>query len=490
MKSLLLKGVALFLSLFMILGLTACKENGDSNPSSENVQSGSEGTSLVDRDGVEGVNGSFKDVKLKETKMNLKGRELIFAVSKADLYSATGDSDAQRSYQILKDIEKDYNCKIKVEEIKGKAEGAKEIATAKASGKVRYNIMHLYADTANQILKSTGYGADLRNVKSVGFGTNEWNDAFTLVSSYKSEVMGVNVRYDNLEQNIVYFNKALADEYNLGNFYQMVNEGKWTTENFIKICEEFRNKTAGKMYAAEAMYPQHFMLLTYSNWTSALTVDKNTSSYIFNGTSSEVLDTLSIVQDAVKNGLFNPNYTKTAITSDGIYSQSYADYTSASTNFMNGKSLFFIGSNGPDVLPRIYKNSVDDYGLLPLPMGKDAENYSTVITNARFFSLLDGNPYIEEDGAVLTAIANRINIPVSEIEANNKTLCRDSQSVKMLTQNYKFKQLLNIELSPGSIAGIYYGAAVPAVLGQEKTPKQAMESISNKITTEINNIYN
>ena len=534
MKKLFLRGFALTLAVLMAFSLTACRKgeevisvtsewyeagaskdatasatDGESKSefesgasvdtdiginnsnASANVDANKAGASVVARNEVEGVDGSFKDVTLKETKMDLKGRKVVFALNTPEkVFSATGDSDAQRCYAALKAIEKDYNCTIELVQHKSGEEGAKEIATAKASGKVLYNVMLLQANAANSLLKTTGYGADLRNVKTIGFNNNDWNAVFTLSSSYKMKVMGVGVRYDWIEQNIMFFNKSLANKYNLGNFYDMVNSGKWTVNNFISICETYKNRSGSKNYAVESMFPQTFLITAYANWTSPLAISAKTSSYIFNGTSSQVLDALTTVQNAVKKGLFNPNYTKTAIDSNGLYKQVYKDYETARDNFVNGKALFFIGSNGIDVLPYIYKNAIDDYGLLPIPRGDSSTNYSTVITNTKYFSLLDGSPTIEEDGAILTAIANRTNIATKDIEANNKIRCRDSQSVKMLTQNYKFKQILNVELSPGDIAAIYHGAAVPAVLGQEKSPKQAMESIESKITTEINKIYN
>lgn len=536
MKKLFLRGFALTLAVLMAFSLSACRkgeevisvtsewyEPGESQSTtgsqtsndassnfgdgsnvdtgiginnsdvSANVDSNKDGYSVVSRNQIEGVNGSFRDVTLTETKMNLKGRKVVFALNgTTGHFSATGDSDAQRCYAALKEIEKDYNCEIEIVQHLYHAEGAKAIATAKASGKVLYNVMLLLGNHANSLLKTTGYGADLREVKTVGFnGANKgkWNDVYTLASSFKGDVMGVGVRYDWIEQNIMFFNKNLAKKYKLGDFYGMVNDGTWTVDNFISICENYKNRSGNKNFAVESMYPQTYFILAYANWTSPLAISAKTSSYIFNGTSSQVLDALTIVSDAVKKGLFNPNYTKKSVDSNGLFASTYDDYITARDNFVDGKSLFFIGSNGISVLPYIYKNAIDDYGLLPIPRGRTSNHYSTVITNVEYFSLLDGSPYIEEDGAILTAIANRTNVATKNIEANNKIRCRDSQSVKMLTQNYKFKQILNVELSPGNIAAIYHGAAVPAVLGQQMSPKQAMESIENKITVEINKIY-
>ncbi len=458
----------------------------NSNISEPSVDKDAEGASIVNRTEIEGVDGTFYDVELKETKMDLKGREIIFGAHYKKNYEATGSADAQRCYKALKKIEEDYNCKIKLVQFIGTTEGAKQITTDKASGKLTYNVIDLLSATMDQIWKKTGLGADLRNVKTVGVETNPWNPTVTLMSSYKSGVYGVAVRYDRIEQSIVYFNKALAEQYQLGDFYELVRKGEWTTDKLKEICQQFKEKSGGSKWAFQAMFPQHYFNFIYANWSSpvAIVEENGASRYVFNGNSSNVLDMLSYVQDCVTKGLFNPAYTKSTIK-DGKYTLNYQDYLDALANFNDGNTLFFLGTNGDATLPKIYSDAIDDYGILPMPMGPNAANYSTFISGMQALAIIEGDPYIEEDGAILTAIANRTNVKVKEIEKRNKSLVRDSQSLTMLTQSYKFKQILEAK----GLGSGYAAVGIPCMLDLQSSPKQAMESIANSCTASINEYY-
>lgn len=438
--------------------------------------------SIIKKTEVEGVDGSFGDADLKETVKDLGGKTFILATCWPSEYQGGkgASTDAQRCADALKSIQKDYNCKIKLISYPG----ADKITSARSAGNVPANILDLLASGLHDDLLN-GNGIDLRIVKSVGVETKPWNKALTLVSSYKRGVYGVGVRYDRLEQDILFFNKVLAGKYNLGDFYDMVNQGQWTDDRYLQVCQRFKKLSGGNTTVANAMYPQYFLNLVYTNWTSPFGITNK--KYIFNGTDSTVLDILNFCQTCVKQGLFDTFVTHSDWKSDGTFAACDADYTHNLGIFNQGKELFFFGSNGDVVLPWVSQSAKNDYGLLPLPKGPSADDYSTVITNARFYSLFNGGPDVEDSGTLLVAIANRTNIKTADIIAHNSTLVRDKQSVTTLTQNYLHKQILNITLaSAGKLPDIYNAAALKSAFLQEMTPKQAMDSIQLKAQTEIN----
>lgn len=449
------------------------------------VVSSAPAASIIKRTQIEGVDGSFVDAKLNETVKNHGGKTYKFMTCWPGEYQGgkNATQDAQRCADAIKSIENDYNCKIKIVAMPGDA--LKGITSARTAGTVYADIFDYLANGLP--IFTCGNGADLMEVKSVDVKANRWNPLETLVSSYKSQVFGVAVRYDWSEQDILFFNKRLAQKYNLGNFYDMVNKGQWTDNIFLQVSQRFKKVAPSNIFACEAMYPTHLLNLVYTNWSSPFGITEN--KYIFNGTDSSVLDILSYLQTYIKSGLFDTYYNKSDLKTDGTFQCDISDYSHASTAFQNGNSLFFFGSNGDAVLPYLVKSSKDDYGLLPLPKGPAADSYSTVISNVRFLSLFN-DPDVENSGSLLTAIANRTNIKTADIISHNTTLVRDQQSIETLTNNYKYKQILNVELSSaGNLPYIYYGAAIPSVFKQQATPKQAMESIAKKAQTEIDKAF-
>lgn len=447
------------------------------------------GASIVNRATIEGVDGTFYDPKVNETKMNLNGKTFKFATFWSDNYKTGKGADANRCAQAINEIQKDYNCKITVKQLNGADTEAKNITSAKASGNVYFNILDCLASDGTNLVENNNAGADLRTVKTVGVTTNQWNPVETLVSSFKTRVYGVALRYDWAEQDLLYFNEQLVNKYNLGNLYQMVNSGQWTDDRFLQVSQAFK-KYAGKTYTVStAMYPTHYFNLIYTNWSSPFAYTK--TNYIFNGTDGTVLDILTYLQSYFNQGLSDKYYTPADFKADGTFKPDGAnDYTRELGLFENGKALFFFGSNGEAVLPEISKSAKCTYGLLPLPKGPTAGDYSTVITNVRYLSLFAGDPDVESSGALLTAIANRTNIKTADITQHNQTFCKDKESIQTLTQNYLHKQIINVELcNAGKLPDIFYGAAANCVFKQSQTPKAAMDSIATKAQTEINAYY-
>lgn len=461
----------------------------NSKISAPKIASSAAAASIIPRTKVEGVDGSFIDPKITETVKDLGGKTYIFAAKDTDFFSngKTATKDALRCYKAIKSIEKDYNCKIKIKTLGS----LRDITATRSAGKVYANIFEMQATGAGEaegLLISRNTGADLAHVSTVGVKTNQWSPATTLITSYKSKVLGVSLRYDWSEQNFLFFNKKLEQKYNLGDFYSMVDKGQWTDDLFLQVCEQYKKVGPKGTYAIEALYPTFFTMLVYSNWSSPFGITN--TKYIFNGTDDSVLNILNYTRQLVSEKLYDPYYTKSDMQKDGTFICSASDWTRSEAQFAAGKSLFYIGSNGSAVLPHFSSAMSDNYGIIPLPKGPSADTYTTVITNALYFGLLDGDPDIENSGALLTAIANRTNVKTTDIVANNAVYVRDQQSLTNLTNNYKYKQILNVELSAaGKMPDIFYGGAVTCVLNGSQTPKQAMEAIARKSQTEVNIAY-
>lgn len=456
------------------------------------------GATIVNRASIEGVDGTFRDASLTETSMDLKKKKYIFGTFWSSDYSSgkgATKADIARAAAITQ-IQKDYNCTIKVFQFPDADTVVSKTTASKASGTAYFNIIDCLASDGAKILINTNNGVDLRTVKEVGVGTDskqQWDPVATLISSNKSRVFGVSVRYDWPEQDLLFFNMDLVKKYNLGNLYQMVSQGQWTDDRFLAVSQAYKRLAGSSAVVSSAMYPTHYFNLIYTNWSSPFAY--TSTKYIFNGTDGTVLDILTYLQNYFKQGLSDKYYTTQDIQKDGTFIAGKGDdYMHELNLFTKGKALFFFGSNGIAVLPAVSSGATSfKYGILPLPKGPTASDYSTVITNDRYLGLFAGQSTddLNASGALLTAIAKRTNIPTSQIVANNQLYCDDSDSVNTLTQNYLHKQIINVEMcNAGKLPDIFYGAAFNCVFKQSQTPKEAMDSIATKAQTEINANYN
>ncbi len=106
---------------------------------------------------------------------------------------------------------------------------------------------------------------------------------------------------------VMFYNKALIDKYDMENPYQLWKDGKWTVDKFISMCNEYQKEAGSSNAACTGMW-----LNTYSQWFgygSNVTVQKD-------GT--------------LKNVQSDPKFLKIA--------QDFADYRNTSKIFFMGQA--------------------------------------------------------------------------------------------------------------------------------------------------------
>lgn len=448
------------------------------------IPSSAIGASIIPRTTIEGVDGTFYNPKITESPRNLGGKTYTFGTFWTQTWEGgkSATKDNKRCAQALTDIQRDYNCKIKIENL-DTGTLLKNTTAAKSSGRVYCDIFELQPEMKS--LYTTGNCADLLTVKSVNVKGNQWNPTYILLNSYKNKDYGIGLRYDNIGEEIIYFNKQFDTKYNLGDFYNMVNKGQWTDDVFLQICQRFKKLNNDKsIYACQGLFPNNILNLVYSNWTSPFGITQK--KYIFNGSDNSVLNILNFDQGFVKGGLYDTYCDKSDFQANGIFKNCMNDAVNAMTNFNAGKTLFQLA--GTERLPYYYANCKCDYGILPYPKGPSAADYTALISSNRYFCLEDGNPDLENAGALLTAMVNRTNLKTTDITANIAAEVRDEQSVNVLENNYRYKQIIT-NCASDDFMNIYAGAAMNCVLKQSETPKQAMDSISKSAQSAIDVAY-
>lgn len=440
---------------------------------------------------IEGVDGEFIDRNIQESNRNLNGKTFYFGTFWPDAWTTKGsggmwsNSERQRCAAAIASTERDYNCTIKIVPLSMSTYLAKATA-AKSSGTTFADIFASQQEMGSLI--TSGDLADLRSVKSVNFDKYPWNPVQSLISSYKDKVYGVALRYDLIERNVVFYNKVLAQKYNLGDFYDMVKKGQWTDDRFLQIAQAYKKRGDASTWACDSFYPDEILDLVYSNWSSPFGITNK--KYIFNGDDSSVLNILSFCQDFVKQGLFNPHMdTAAEKAADGsAYQKNIGDSMYSIGQFNAGKCLFLIGCDNYCYL--IAAQAKNDYGILPLPKGPTAQGYTSVIHNAQYFSLMAGDQNLEDAGTVMVALSNRSNIRKADVSVALQPTVRNTDSLQALLDNYTYKQIISIDTAPTlPMEEIYFSAVLPCVIKQDSSPKQAVDSISHAAQTAIDKSY-
>lgn len=360
-----------------------------------------------------------KDKKVfKEEKTDLKGITIKIASPWNEWVQTDGCPPQQvAAAKALQEIAKDYNCKIEMVKVTNPGKMAEDIATNFASGKIYADII----ETQDQPIGMYSYMEDVKKVKSLGLQTNDWDSFLGDSATFKGVQYGVGFMMTQntaISQAVMVFNRALAEQYGIGDLYQKVRDGKWDYSAFEAASKTISQKTGGKTKGLLQQISTTMNDLIFTN--NVTLIGKDNSGYYFKHNDSNLLSALNFWSDYCKNGY--------------MYEHNSEDYgASAAKLFMQRKALFmmtdYIGTS------TWFNASMEDtYGVLPLPKGPNAKNYTTV-ANTKYFMLTKDNPNIEAAGKILVAMANRTGWDMKEWDtAQLETALRDEESLEMMNK--------------------------------------------------------
>jgi hypothetical protein len=238
---------------------------------------------------------------------------------------------------------------------------------------------------------------------------------------------------------VLAFNKVLVGQYNLDNPYQLVYDGKWTTDKYNAMCKTVTSDingdgkmTVDDQWGAVVCTNMYFPNFWLQDGYKIIEKDSNDLPY-FNVPGNDKLISLMIklFDDSNQGTIYNMG-----VKSD--WSKKYSatsTYNSVMKMFADGKSLF---ASTSFITIMDTRAMVDDFGILPYP--KSEETFAGDIYGSRTFG---GFPYVvpitvtDTDfvSAIMEALAcesYKTVIPVLYDKVLKIKNTRDEDSEKML----------------------------------------------------------
>ena len=431
-----------------------------------------------------------------ETPMDLGGREIKFVSSTASRYKYATNSDGSENkegtpndtlkvIEAIESIEKDYNCKITFEQLKG-SKVAETYLTALAAGDVysdigEWGVSDIYLDQlySNNLILPLD---DTQVSEIIKLDTNPWHSAsdFGKMFGHQYGVHFKTLNSGDLLRGVCLFNKELAKKYELGDLYKMVENKEWTFEKFQEICAKIASSSGGEVYPITYLTESLFApLFVYSNGGTVCEVDEVTGKYKYTAIQDNTLYAFNYLVDFSKNGYIHPY-------SEQKNSKERAALTS---KYAVGEAVFMFTTYA--TLKNFKTGAVEtefEYGLLPAPIGPSGDgNYSSVTYTENLFHIVKGAKKPEELAAVIVAFANRTSKDYDlMIEDELMYTLYDEESADMLQMMYK-----NTYADVSRTAKDSRGAISPAIKKMftlEKTPKEALEEIETTMTSVFDNL--
>ena len=393
----------------------------------------------------------------------------------ADSYWIGGDDatvEKNNCADALKEIEKDYNCKINVIS-PNMSTLERDITTNVAAGKVYANIIN-FQNEYSSIYRS-GNIADVSTISSLGLDSNNWLEIakeFNSIGGVQYGVAFLEQQCQTLNWNVLVYNKALAEKYGSEDIYTLVRDGNWTYDKFSEICQQVVTKSNGTVKGLINGY------LCFPNFVAANNAEfikQENGKYVYNCLSDNVLNGMQFCYDFNKNGLLD---TENYIGDDYGLKESNV--------FMSRKTLFHLSDFW--VVAEVFSSGMpDDYGVVPIPKGPAADDYVGLVTICKSFCFIKGDPDIEDAGAVLVAMANRTALTDEEwVEQQLANSLRDDESGEMLELMMKNPKSTMFN----NILGNDWGAlSRSCIYDMALTPRQAMEQAQQEAQASIDSFY-
>ncbi len=230
--------------------------------------------------------------------------------------------------------------------------------------------------------------------------------------------------------NVMFFNKQIAVNENLGDIYQIVRDGEWTIDKCIELSKGVYHDIDGNGYKNEN---DLFGYITdYGNTADGFYSQFDTQHTKKDENGNVIIDmdvgkTVAILETMIEFFKTDDVFTYSSNSSQT------PDDTPFNTIFTEDRALFY-----PDVLSKAktYRGMETDFGIVPVPKWKDQSKYLTQAQAGYSVVIIPIDvPDLEKVGAVCDALfakSAELVIPAYYDKALKGKFARDDESGEMI----------------------------------------------------------
>jgi hypothetical protein len=342
---------------------------------------------------------------------DLKGRVIIFN-SWPDPNVNAKDKHADRFAQKIKDIEKKYNCVIKIDKTISESNGDKTIATSVLAGKPKVDIWSQNGWVLEFLPHYTaGLLQPLEDLKVFDFKDTVKFKTPTAETVIDGKHYGVCFSDNGVQGNLMmFFNKTVLNACGVTDDpYELQKRGEWTWDKFSEICKKVAltpgftavNDADGQLYQA--------LLLSYG--TDFITKNPKTGEIKFNGGSTAARLALTHYIKLTKDkDIKVPAAEMVSNTKNGF--SWFSMYGNPAPGFINTSVVAF--TPGYYLSMKWVINSAqanqdikDNYGMVYIPTIKAKDKYKayTSVNTSAYYSIPYGVKKPAEIATIINALA-------------------------------------------------------------------------------------
>lgn len=440
--------------------------------------------------------GSKTDTgKTDDTVVDLDGYEFVvaspFIQNEPDMETIMG---SERSFEEARQyVEKTYNCKITVTSLWPSMEN---LRAKTMTGDKYADIIHIPMNYLLQAINA-GYVQCLDDVDGLYTDDYRWVEGVTKLSTYDEKVYGLNfMRPTEVRTCLIYNRDILKQAGVTESLEQLVRDKQWTFDKFEEIMKKCTKDTNGDGKTdIWGMIPAIWNELGYgminSNGGNLVTLENGIAREDF--TSDKVVTALNYLSKWVNEDKVVANvYGSESYL--GVTTQEYGKY------FADGDCAFMYCESW--LVSQQLKSIANgmDYGMLPLPMGPDADDYVSNANNMLTFAIPSTNTKdLDKTVIVMNALAKAVAGEEDDKEAQ-EAYDYDIMMEYFGKEDVDAAEMYNLLIDKSYVD---LGCGVDTLLSEFGstcvsdpcfrkfgTPASAVESISGMYDSLINSVYN
>ncbi|MCL2815892.1 MAG: extracellular solute-binding protein [Oscillospiraceae bacterium] len=234
--------VVLILILIFAAGALSCGGEGDKSPPKEQNVSPEEGTNGE----IPEDEPSDPRLAVKEDIPNLDFKNQNFTILYPtwsmynDYYFAEdeiGEKMNDAVYRRTKNVEERFNIKINPVTVGYIETIHPTISKAVKAGSDDYQMTTTHCIAGVAELAAGGFVLDWNKIPIVDFAKPWWNQRMNETMSVDGVLLTAVSDFIIFDPNVIYFNKRIAKELDIGDVYKLVNDGKWTWAKLAELAK-------------------------------------------------------------------------------------------------------------------------------------------------------------------------------------------------------------------------------------------------------------
>ena len=479
--------LALVLAVLMLVPavLSGCTSNEEPSDTTVTTPSGSDATDPS----TDPSDTSDTDATDDPSKIDLDGSEFVLSCTgSGGLKSVLGEGDsASAEYDELQEIyaqiESDLNCTILSDSITDKTDCTEELLAASVGGVKMADFLCVRQNTWIPLAMMGGI-RPLETMIDAGldlYNENNFNQIYTLMSTIEGHVYALDVtgKYDNVALGHFYaFNKELCEGagYPAETLFQAVRDGEWDYDMMLEVARKISKDTDG-----DGVNDIWGVALdcdgneAWTNGTGPIVFDEAQDKWISNVMDPQLIPALQFMSDISQNDVQTP-------VAGGI------GRGDRRTLFYQGK-CGFAGLYGGNFGDENLGSMEAEFGLLPMPKGPDAENYTMNMVDLDTFVCQSANQDWEKSAKVM----NAIGAAVTDFDAYREQILEDcfgdEASVEMIFDYALPNATMNIAKCSINMHEIMRKGLYQSIYQLDMTPAQAAEAYNDKIQAELDAVF-